>query len=41
MPEKIDPGLKVGAVRLVGDDGGEYLLLTAAAVAVAWQLGVG
>lgn len=41
MPKKIDEGLKACAVRLVTDHLGEYPSLTAAAGAVAKQLGVG
>ncbi len=41
MPKKIDPELKARAVRLVSEHRGEYPNLTAAAAAVAKQLGVG
>ena len=41
MPKKIDPELKARAVRLVSEHRGEYPSLTAAAVAVAKQVGVG
>ncbi len=41
MPKKIDEELKARAVRLVNDHLGEYPSLTAAAAAVAKQLGVG
>ena len=41
MPKKIDTELKARAVRLVNDHLGEYPSLTAAAAAVAKQLGVG
>lgn len=41
MPKKIDPEIKARAVRLVTDHLGEYPSLTAAAAAVAKQLGVG
>lgn len=41
MPKKIDEELKARAVRLVNDHQGEYSSLTAAAVVVAKQLGVG
>ena len=41
MPKKIDEELKARAVRLVQDHQGEYSSLTAAAVVVAKQLGVG
>ena len=41
MPKKIDDELKARAVRLVSDHRGEYSSLTAAAAAVAKQLGVG
>lgn len=41
MPKKIDTELKARAVRLVTDHAGEYPSLTAAAAAVAKQLGVG
>lgn len=41
MPKKIDEELKARAVRLVSDHVGEYPSLTAAAAAVAKQLGVG
>lgn len=41
MPKMIDPELKARAVRLVSEHRGEYPNLTAAAAAVAKQLGVG
>jgi len=41
MPKKIDDELRARAVRLVQDHLGEYSSLTAAAVVVAKQLGVG
>ena len=41
MPKKIDPEVKARAVRLVTEHLGEYSSLTAAATAVARQLGVG
>ena len=41
MPKKIDPELKARAVRLVMEHRGEYPNLTAAAQAVAKQVGVG
>lgn len=41
VPKKIDPNLKARAVRLVNEHRGEYASLTAAAEAVAKQLGVG
>ncbi len=41
MPKMIDPELKARAVRLVTEHRGEYPTLTAAAQAVAKQLGVG
>ena len=41
MPKKIDDELKARAVRLVNDQRGEYASLTAAAAAVAKQLGFG
>ena len=41
MPKKIDPELKARAVRLVVEHRGEYPNLTAAAAAVAKQVGVG
>jgi len=41
MPKKIDEELKARSVRLVTDHLGEYPSLTAAAAAVAKQLGVG
>ena len=41
MPKKIDPELKARAVRLVVDHQKEYSSLTAAATAVAKQLGLG
>ena len=40
MPKKIDPELKARAVRLVTDHLQEYPSVTAAATAVAKQLGV-
>ena len=40
MPKKIDDELRARAVRLVNDHQGEYSSTTAAAVAVARQLGV-
>jgi transposase-like protein len=41
MPKMIDPELKARAVRLVSEHRGEYTNLTAAAQAVAKQVGVG
>ena len=41
MPKKIDPEVKARAVRLVTEHLGEYPSLTAAATAVAKQLGLG
>lgn len=41
MPKKIDPALRERAVRLVTEHQQEYPSLTAAATAVAQQLGVG
>lgn len=41
MPKKIDPALRERAVRLVTEHQQEYSSLTAAAAAVAKQLGVG
>ncbi|GAA3883043.1 transposase [Tessaracoccus defluvii] len=41
MPKMIDPELRARAVRLVTEHQGEYPSLTAAAAAVAKQLGVG
>ncbi|MGN6333258.1 MAG: transposase, partial [Motilibacteraceae bacterium] len=41
MPKKIDPELRARAVRLVSDHQGEYPSVTAAAEAVAKQLGLG
>jgi transposase-like protein len=41
MPKRIDPELKARAVRLVVDHQQEYSSLTAAATAVAKQLGLG
>jgi len=41
MPKKIDVELKARAVRLVVEHRGEYPNLTAAAAAVAKQVGVG
>jgi transposase-like protein len=40
-PKKIDPSLKERAVRLVLEHRGEYSSTTAAAAAVARQLGAG
>jgi transposase len=40
MPKKIDPEVRARAVRLVNDHRSEYPSLTAAAEAVAKQLGV-
>ena len=40
MPKKIDPGVRARAVRLVNDHLSEYSSLTAAAEAVAKQVGV-
>jgi transposase len=40
MPKKIDPALRERAVRLVREHRSEYSSTTAAAVAVARQLGV-
>lgn len=40
MPKKIDPGVRARAVRLVNDHLSEYASLTAAAEAVARQVGV-
>jgi transposase len=40
MPKKIDPALRERAVRLVREHRAEYSSTTAAAVAVARQLGV-
>src|SRR3954451_9132721 len=40
MPKKIDPGVRARAVRLVNDHLSEYSSLTAAAEAVARQVGV-
>lgn len=40
MPKKIDPALRERAVRLVREHRGEYSSTTAAAEAVARQLGV-
>lgn len=41
MPKKIDPEVRARAVRLVLDHRSEYASLTAAAEAVAKQVGVG
>lgn len=41
MPKKIDPALRARAVRLVKEHQQEYPSLTAAAAAVAKQVGVG
>ena len=41
MPKKIDPELKVRAVRLVNEHQQEYQSVTAAAAVVAKQLGLG
>ena len=41
MPKKIDPALRARAVRLVTEHQQEYPSLTAAAAAVAKQVGVG
>jgi transposase len=41
MPKKINPEVKARAVRLVTEHRGEYPSLTAAAEAVAKQLGLG
>jgi transposase-like protein len=41
MPKKIDPEVKARAVRLVSEHGQEYPSVTAAAEAVAKQLGLG
>ena len=41
MPKKVDPGVKARAVRLVRDHREEYPSATAAATAVAKQLGLG
>jgi transposase-like protein len=41
MPKKIDPELKVRAVRMVTEHQQEYASLTAASAAVAKRLGVG
>ncbi|MGN6330047.1 MAG: transposase, partial [Motilibacteraceae bacterium] len=41
MPKKIDSELRARAVRLVSDHQGEYPSVTAAAEAVAKQLGLG
>ena len=41
MPKKIDPELRARAVRLVTEHQQEYPSLTAAATAVARQLGLG
>jgi len=40
MPKKVDPEVRARAVRLVSDHRSEYSSLTAAAEAVAKQLGV-
>lgn len=41
MPKRINPEVKARAVRLVNDHRGEYPSVTAAAEAVAKQLGLG
>jgi transposase len=41
MPKKIDPEVRERAMRLLQTHGGEYASLTAAAAAVAKQVGVG
>ena len=41
MPKKIEPEVRERALRLLENHGGEYASLTAAAEAVARQLGVG
>lgn len=41
MPKKVDPGVKARAVRLVRDHQQQYPSVTAAATAVAKQLGLG
>ena len=41
MPKKIEPEVRERALRLLETHGGEYPSLTAAAVAIAKQLGVG
>ncbi|MET9202548.1 hypothetical protein [Gordonia sp. NPDC003585] len=41
MPKKIDPEVRERALRLLQTHGGEYASLTAAAEAVAKQVGVG
>ncbi|MDV8079821.1 IS3 family transposase [Rhodococcus sp. IEGM 1370] len=41
MPKKIDPEVRARALRLLADHGAEYASLTAAAEAIAKQVGVG
>ncbi|MDJ0396658.1 IS3 family transposase, partial [Rhodococcus sp. G-MC3] len=41
MPKKIDPEVRSRALRLLETRGGEYASLTAAAEAIAKQVGVG
>ena len=41
MPKKIDPEVRERALRLLQTHGGEYASLTAAAEAIAKQVGVG
>ncbi|MDJ0392068.1 IS3 family transposase, partial [Rhodococcus sp. G-MC3] len=41
MPKKIDPEVRSRALRLLETHGGEYASLTAAAEAIAKQVGVG
>ena len=41
MPKKIDPEVRARAIRLINDHASEYPSLTAAAEAVAKQVGVG
>lgn len=41
MPKKIDPEVRVRALRLLDSHGGEYPSLSAAAEAIAKQVGVG
>ena len=41
MPKKVDPAVKQRAVRLVREHGDQYSSTTAAAAAVAKQLGLG
>ncbi|KAF0966843.1 IS3 family transposase ISPfr13 [Gordonia sp. YY1] len=41
MPKKIDPEVRSRALRLLEAHGGEYTSLTAAAEAIAKQVGVG